>query len=68
MEKTYEKDKDGSIVDPPVISDYEKRLQAAHDEADDSEIQRIQEEYVKARQEKVNRDKPRSNTAKKEKR
>lgn len=47
------KDKDGNLIDPPVLPEYEQRLTVAHDSGDDLLIQEITEEYATAREEHV---------------
>lgn len=43
------KDDEGNLIDPPVIPEYEQRLQAAHLAGSDDDIADIQAEYNKAR-------------------
>jgi len=50
----FTKDEHGSIIDPPVLPEYEARLNSAHLAGDDDAIQRIQAEYHDAREKEVN--------------
>lgn len=55
-EVEYRRDADGNVLNPPVIKEFEQRLKEAHFANDDREIARIQKEYNKARDQKVERD------------
>lgn len=52
----YQRDADGNVTNPPVIAEFEQRLKAAHLAHDEREIARIQREYDKARDAKVEYD------------
>lgn len=61
------KDKDGNLIDPPVIPEFETRLLAAHNAADDELIADLTAEYndarVKLARENADRDKRRARAA-----
>lgn len=48
-----QRDDDGNLIDPPTLPEYEQRLNAATLAADTDEIQSVQEEYAKAREERA---------------
>lgn len=55
MSPVYQRDKEGNVTNPPVIVDYEQRIEAAKAAADVDEIQRLHEEYDDARNELIDK-------------
>lgn len=56
MPRTYTRNDDGQVIDPPVLPDFEARLAAAHNAADQDAINALQEDYDKARQDRIKSD------------
>lgn len=55
MTTEFQRNENGDVINPPVIPEFEQRLNAAQATGDQVQINAIQDEYHKAREDEIQR-------------